>query len=82
MLARDKRSSLLWKVVTYGRKKFYNIGHMTCIFNHQVDRAQSYLTLYVPIYPKNVIGTRINEKRKHAMVLAGRSNLTWLFALL
>jgi hypothetical protein len=26
-LARDKRSSLFWKVVTYGRKKFYNIGH-------------------------------------------------------
>ncbi len=26
MLAKDKRSSLLWKVVTYGRKKFYNIG--------------------------------------------------------
>jgi hypothetical protein len=26
-LARDKRSSLLWKVVIYGRKKFYNIGH-------------------------------------------------------
>jgi hypothetical protein len=25
MLARDKRSSLLWKVVTYGRKQFYNI---------------------------------------------------------
>jgi hypothetical protein len=25
-LARDKRSSLLRKVVTYGRKKFYNIG--------------------------------------------------------
>jgi hypothetical protein len=24
-LARDKRSSLLWKVVTYGRKKFYNL---------------------------------------------------------
>jgi hypothetical protein len=26
-LARDKRSSLFKKVVTYGRKKFYNIGH-------------------------------------------------------
>ena len=26
MLARDKRSSLLWKVVTYGCKKFYNLG--------------------------------------------------------
>jgi hypothetical protein len=26
-LARDKRSNLLWKVVTYGRKKCYNIGH-------------------------------------------------------
>jgi hypothetical protein len=28
-LARDKRSSLLWKFITYGRKKFYNIapGH-------------------------------------------------------
>jgi len=25
-LAKDKRSNLLWKVVTYGRKKFYNIG--------------------------------------------------------
>ncbi len=25
-LSRDKRSSLLWKVVTYGCKKFYNIG--------------------------------------------------------
>ncbi len=24
-LAKDKRSSLLWKVVTYGRKRFYNI---------------------------------------------------------
>jgi len=23
----DKHSSLLWKVVTYNRKKFYNIGH-------------------------------------------------------
>jgi hypothetical protein len=22
----DKHSSLLWKVVSYGRKKFYNIG--------------------------------------------------------
>ncbi len=27
MLAKDKPSSLLWKVVTYDRKKFYNIGH-------------------------------------------------------
>jgi hypothetical protein len=27
MLTRDKHSSLLRKVVTYGRKKFYNIGH-------------------------------------------------------
>jgi len=26
-LARDKHSRLLWKVVTYGRKKFYSIGH-------------------------------------------------------
>ncbi len=26
MLARDKRSSLLQKIVTYGRKMFYNIG--------------------------------------------------------
>jgi hypothetical protein len=26
-LARDKRSSLLWKGKTYDRKKFYNIGH-------------------------------------------------------
>ncbi len=26
-LARDKRSSLLQKIVTYGRRKFYNIGH-------------------------------------------------------
>jgi hypothetical protein len=26
MLARDKCSSLLWIVATYGRKKFYNIG--------------------------------------------------------
>jgi hypothetical protein len=26
-LARDKHSSLFKKVVTYGRKKFYNIGH-------------------------------------------------------
>jgi hypothetical protein len=26
MLTRVKRSSLLQKVVTYGRKKFYNIG--------------------------------------------------------
>ncbi len=23
----DKRSNLLWKVVTYGREMFYNIGH-------------------------------------------------------
>jgi hypothetical protein len=22
-----QRSGLLWKVVTYGRKRFYNIGH-------------------------------------------------------
>jgi hypothetical protein len=26
MLARNKHSSLLWKFVTYGHKKFYNIG--------------------------------------------------------
>jgi hypothetical protein len=26
MLSRDKLSSLLWKVVTNGREKFYNIG--------------------------------------------------------
>jgi hypothetical protein len=26
-LASDKRSSLLWKVTTYDRKTFYNIGH-------------------------------------------------------
>ncbi len=25
-LARDKYSTLLWKGVTYGRKKFYNTG--------------------------------------------------------
>jgi hypothetical protein len=30
-LARDKRSSLLCKVVTYGRKKFYNIGHQVAL---------------------------------------------------
>ncbi len=29
MLDRDKRSSLLQKFVTYDRKKFYNIGHLT-----------------------------------------------------
>jgi len=28
-LAEDKRSSLLPKFVTYGRKKFYNIGPWT-----------------------------------------------------
>jgi len=27
-LAKDKRSSILWKFVYYGRKKFFNIGPM------------------------------------------------------
>ncbi len=26
MIAKEKHSSLLWKVVIYDRKKFYNIG--------------------------------------------------------
>jgi hypothetical protein len=30
-LARDKCSSLIWKIVTYGRKKFCNIGHRDAI---------------------------------------------------
>jgi hypothetical protein len=38
-LARDKRSSLMWKVETFGRKKFYNIGHW----------CQSYKTLFSSI---------------------------------
>ncbi len=35
-LARDKRSSLVWKGITYGRKKYYNIFH----------RCQSYKTFF------------------------------------
>ncbi len=33
-LARDKRSSLLWKVITYGCKKIYNIGPWSLFYKN------------------------------------------------
>ncbi len=38
------------------------------LFNHQADRAQSYPTLYVPIYPKKVIGTRLNQEKLFTII--------------
>ncbi len=40
-LARNKCSSLLWKGLTYGRKKFYNIGHRERLINETLQLTES-----------------------------------------
>jgi hypothetical protein len=53
MLAWDKRSSLLWKVVNYVRKKFYEIDFQVVAIDGSVFR-------YHPHFP-NIMKSRIQQ---------------------
>ena len=62
--AKDKQSSLLWKFVSYGRKKFYNID----------PRSQCYKTFFT----RNLQMLIISKSLCHCKAFAVRSELTWV----
>ncbi len=68
MLARDKHSSLLLKVVTYGREQFYNIGP-SCIkvdaysiklFKQVLFPAACFLVTVSARFEKSILGSFVD----------------------
>jgi hypothetical protein len=51
-LARDKYSSLLQKFVTYGRKKFYNIGPRGQLYKRSQDHILGLPVAYFEVLEK------------------------------
>ncbi len=59
--AEDKRYSLLWKFVNYGRKKFYNIGPWwMCLHSHAACPTPRAL-LFVKV---NKVGIDVSDDEK------------------